>query len=68
ENQPGELLIAKDLVMGEAAERSNRALSLLKQREQQQQQDMQQDQEPSATPEQTPPSGTSAADASPGQP
>ncbi|MFM9073572.1 MAG: S1 RNA-binding domain-containing protein [Cyanobium sp.] len=68
ENQPGELLIAKDLVMGEAAERSNRALSLLKQREQQQQQDMQQDQEPSATPEQTSPSGTSVADASPGQP
>ena len=35
ENQPGELLIAKDQVMGEAAERAARALSILKQREQQ---------------------------------
>jgi small subunit ribosomal protein S1 len=34
ENQPGELLIAKEQVMAEAAERAARALSLLKQREQ----------------------------------
>jgi small subunit ribosomal protein S1 len=34
ENQPGELLIAKEQLMGEAAERASRALSLLKQREQ----------------------------------
>jgi small subunit ribosomal protein S1 len=35
ENQPGELLIAKEQVMAEAAARAARALSLLKQREQQ---------------------------------
>jgi small subunit ribosomal protein S1 len=34
ENQPGELLIAKDLVMAEAAERANRARSVLRQQEQ----------------------------------
>jgi small subunit ribosomal protein S1 len=34
ENQPGELLIAKDTLMAEAADRANRARSLLRQQEQ----------------------------------
>ena len=34
ENQPGELLIARDLVMAEAAERANRARSVLRTQEQ----------------------------------
>jgi small subunit ribosomal protein S1 len=34
ENQPGELLIAKEQVMAEAAERANRARSVLRQQEQ----------------------------------
>ncbi|MFO0056676.1 MAG: S1 RNA-binding domain-containing protein, partial [Cyanobacteriota bacterium] len=39
ENQPGELLIAKDQLMQEAPERAVRARSLLQQREQQKQQE-----------------------------
>jgi small subunit ribosomal protein S1 len=46
EHQPGELLIAKDQVMAEAAERAGRARSLLQQREQQRQQDALNEQEP----------------------
>lgn len=34
ENQPGELLVAKETVMNQAAERANRARSLLRQKEQ----------------------------------
>jgi small subunit ribosomal protein S1 len=34
EGQPGELLIEKDKVMAEAAERANRARSVLRQQEQ----------------------------------
>jgi small subunit ribosomal protein S1 len=34
ENQPGELLVAKETVMNEASERANRARSLLRQKEQ----------------------------------
>ena len=34
ENQPGELLVAKETLMNEAAERANRARSLLRQKEQ----------------------------------
>ncbi|MFO0002812.1 MAG: hypothetical protein ACK559_16925, partial [bacterium] len=39
ENQPGELLIAKEQLMQEAPERAVRARSLLQQREQQKQQE-----------------------------
>ena len=56
EQQPGELLIAKDQLMAEAAERASRARSLLQQREQQREQDKRQDQAPA--PAQEEPSGS----------
>ena len=34
ENQPGELLVEKDTVMAEAADRANRARNVLRQQEQ----------------------------------
>lgn len=43
EQQPGELLIAKDQLMAEAAERASRARSLLQQREQQREHEKQKD-------------------------
>ena len=61
ENQPGELLIAKEQVMGEAPERAARALSLLKQREQQASQ-----QDPPISPQQEPPLGATSPGESPG--
>lgn len=69
ENQPGELLIAKEQVMAEAPERAARALSLLKQRQQQA------EQEPQAalpgastTPPQEPNSGSPSTGESPDLP
>jgi small subunit ribosomal protein S1 len=63
ENQPGEWLIAKDQVMAEAAERAARALSLLKQRQQQASQ-----QDPPTAPEQELPSGAPSSGESPDLP
>lgn len=55
ENQPGELLIAKDQLMEEAADRAIRARSLLQQREQQRQQDQTPSPAPSPAAEPVPP-------------
>ncbi len=63
ENQPGELLIAKEQLMGEAAERASRALSLLKQREQKSSQ-----QDHSISPHQEPPSAAMPQGVSPNLP
>ena len=67
EQQPGELLIAKDQVMAEAAERASRARSLLQQREQQRVQEKPQDQAPVPAQEEEP-SGSVPRDESQGQP
>ena len=64
ENQPGEWLIAKEQVMAEAPERAARALSLLKQRQEQQAAKL----DAPNTPPQEPPSGTASPGESPDLP